>query len=116
LGDYALMMWIGALTGLRWGEVAGLRVGSVDLLLRELAVVEQRTRDLEDDDVTGTPKSAAGRRSLRVDPALADMISEHLAGRRLTGADGDAFFFVRDMAGKPLNYSHWRQRVSNPRL
>jgi integrase len=32
LEAYALMMWVGVLTGLRWAEVAGLRVGSVDLL------------------------------------------------------------------------------------
>jgi integrase len=55
LGPYALMMWIGVLTGLRWAEVAGLRVGSVDLLRGELRVVEQRTRDLLGEGVTDEP-------------------------------------------------------------
>ena len=31
---YRAMVWIGAVLGLRWSEVAGLRVGNVDLLRR----------------------------------------------------------------------------------
>jgi integrase len=113
LGPYALMMWIGVLTGLRWGEVAGLRVGSVDLLRGQLRVVEQRTRDLLGEGVTDEPKSRAGVRPLGIETALVGMISEHLAGRGLTGADADALVFVAERGG-PLNYSHWRQRVWNP--
>jgi hypothetical protein len=41
------------------------------------------------------------------------MLSEHLASRGLTGADADALVFVAER-GRPLNYSHWRQRVWTP--
>jgi integrase len=84
----------------------------VDLLRGELRVIEQRTRDLEGEGVTAEPKSEAGVRPLRLDPALVAMFSEHLARRGLTGADSDALVFVARRGG-PLNYSHWRQRVWN---
>jgi integrase len=113
LGPHALMMWIGVLTGLRWGEVAGLRVGSVDLLRGELRVVEQRTRDLLGEGVTDEPKSRAGVRPLGIEAVLVGMISEHLARRGLTGADVNALVFVAERGG-PLNYSHWRQRIWSP--
>jgi integrase len=72
--DSSLWPFIGfvgpEITGLRWGEVAGLRVGSVDLLRGELRVIEQRTRDVEDDEVTAEPKSSAGVRTLSVPLAV----------------------------------------------
>ncbi len=107
------MMWIAVLTGLRWGEVAGLRVGSVDLLRGELQVVEQRTRDLPGEDVNDEPKSRAGVRPLGIEAELIEMISSHLAARGPTGAEADTLVFVADRGG-PLNYSHWRQRIWNP--
>jgi integrase len=106
LGPYGLMVWVGVITGLRWGEVTGLRVGSVDLLRGELKVVEQRTRDLEGDEVTAEPKSAAGVGTLSVPASLVAMVSEHLAGRGLTGADPDALIFVGLRSDGPLNYSN----------
>lgn len=113
LGEYAPMLWVGVLLGLRWGEVAGLRVGSVDLLRGELSVTEQRTRDLGDDGETAQPKSAAGRRTMAIPDGLGALLSEHMARRGLTGADTDALLFV-GKGGGPLNYSHWRQRVWQP--
>ncbi len=42
------MLWMGVLTGLRWAEVAGLQVGSLQLLKGNLFITEQRTRDLDE--------------------------------------------------------------------
>lgn len=39
---YASMVWLGALLGLCWGEVAGLKVGNLDILRGMLLVTEQR--------------------------------------------------------------------------
>ncbi|MBO0691611.1 MAG: site-specific integrase [Acidimicrobiaceae bacterium] len=113
LGPYGLMVWTAVITGLRWGEVAGLRVGSVDVMRSELKVIEQRTRDLEGDRVTAQPKSKAGVRTLSIPTGLAGMFSEHLAARGLTGADAGELVFVAERGG-PLNYSHWRQRIWLP--
>ncbi len=38
VGKYEAMVWLGAVIGLRWSEVAGLRIGSVDPLRRTLTV------------------------------------------------------------------------------
>ena len=113
LGGYAPMLWVGVLLGLRRGEVAGLRVGSADLLRGVLSVTEQRTRDLGDDAATAEPKSAAGRRSMAIPAGLAAVLSEHIARRGPTGADSHALLFTAK-GGRPLNYSHWRQRVWEP--
>lgn len=114
LGPYGLMVWVAVLTGLRWGEVAGLRVGSLDLLRHELRVVEQRTRDLHGDAITASPKSAAGVRTLSIPAGLSDTFGAHLAERGVTAADPDALVFVGARGGRPLNYPNFRQRVWQP--
>jgi integrase len=40
VGELGLMVYLGAIEGLRWGGVAGLRVGQVDLEARTVAVTE----------------------------------------------------------------------------
>jgi len=45
--EYRPMVWLGAFLGLRWSEVAGLRVGQLDLLRRTVSVAEDVTRDGE---------------------------------------------------------------------
>jgi integrase len=108
--DYAPMVYLGAMLGLRWGEVAGLRVGRVDFLASTVEVAEQATRGEHGRAVLGPPKSQAGRRVLSSPRELLDMLSVHLARRGLTGADVDAFLFTSPNGG-PLDYSHWRRRV-----
>ncbi|HZM57693.1 MAG TPA: hypothetical protein VFC03_21990 [Acidimicrobiales bacterium] len=67
---YAPMVWVGALLGLRWGEVAALRIGSLDLLARTLTVTETVTRDEHGRPILGPPKSEAGVRLLSMPQAL----------------------------------------------
>ncbi len=107
------MVWVGAVTGLRWGEVAGLRVGRVDLLRRTISVAEQVTRGTGGRPVVTAPKSSAGRRELTVPAALAEVLSAHLISRGITGADSDAFVFAAT-EGRPLDYANWRRRVWLP--
>jgi integrase len=45
---YGAMAYVGSVLGLRWGEVAGLRVGRLDFLNRTVTVAEQRTRGARD--------------------------------------------------------------------
>ena len=107
------MVYLGAVLGLRWGECAGLRVGRVDFLRGVLSVVEQLTRGPGGVMVLGPPKSQAGRRTLTVPPALLELLSDQLARRSLTGAEGDAFVFVAP-GGTPLDYAHFRHRAWLP--
>jgi integrase len=108
--DFAPMAYLGAALGLRWGEVAGLRVGRLDLLRETVSIEEQITRGERGRHVIGAPKSRAGRRTLTMPRALVAILAEHLARRGLTGADGDALLFVGSEGG-PLRYERWRRRI-----
>jgi integrase len=107
------MPYLGAVLGMRWAEVAGLRVGSLDFLRFTIAIVRQWTRGRDGEMVSQDPKSRAGRRVLTVPDWLMAMLAAHLAARGLTAPDLDAFVFVGP-GDKPLHYSNWRQRVWLP--
>jgi integrase len=104
LGDHGPMVWLGAVLGLRWGEVAGLRVGDLDILGGQVSVTGQLGRDR----VRSAPKSTAGLRTLAAPRWLLDMLAAHLAVRGLSAADADALVFV-NRSGGPLNYTAWRR-------
>jgi integrase len=112
--EFAPMIWIGALLGLRWGEVAALHVADVDLLARELHVRHTITRDATGATTIGEPKSA-GTRTLTIPGPLAQVLAAHLAAARLTAADADALLFP-DSRGGPLIASNWRRRVWLPAM
>lgn len=111
--DYELMVWLGAVLGLRWGECAGLRIGRIDFLNRQLTVAEQATRIAHGRITFGPPKSNAGRRSMSVPADLIGVLAGHLATRGLSAADEDALVFVSP-EGDVIDYAHWRQRVWLP--
>src|SRR5438132_11293634 len=69
--EYRPMVWLGAFLGLRWSEVAGLRVGQLDLLRRTVSVAEAVTRDGKGRTVFTAPKSTAGNRTLAMPAARA---------------------------------------------
>lgn len=73
--EYQPIVFVSSILGLRWSEVAGLRVGSIDSLRRTLtieAVVRGRL-------MLAPPKSRASVRTLTVPPGLVEMLAEHLA-------------------------------------
>jgi integrase len=106
---YRPMVWLGAVLGLRWGEVAGLTVGSLDFLRGTVTVSEQLGRDRK----LGPPKSASGCRTLSLPRALANLLSAHLATMCVTATDAKRLVF-QSPEGSPLDYSRWRQRVWTP--
>jgi integrase len=102
------MAYVGATLGLRWGEVAGLRIGRLDLLRNEIKVVEQVVRGRGGRSTLGPPKSHAGRRTMTMPVWLSEMLAEHLRSRGLTAADADRFLFEWPSGGH-LTYSTWRK-------
>jgi integrase len=102
--EYAPMVWIGAVLGLRWGEVAGLRVGSIDFLRGHLVVTET-VGEASGVIHTGPPKSTASRRQLPVPATLVDVLAEHLAKTGLTATDSDRYLFPAPMGG-PRGHPH----------
>lgn len=109
---YRLMVWIAAMLGLRWGEVAGLKVRSVDLLAGRLVVAEALSRDGRGRSRVGLPKSRASTRAIALPRALISAIAAHLAASGLSAADADTYLF--ESRSGPLDYSHFRQRVWLP--
>jgi integrase len=113
VGELGPMVYLGAVEGLRWGEVAGLRVGQVDVAARTVAVVETIVRGRKGAVGVGEPKSDAGRRTLPIPAVLADMLSDHMAAVGLTPLDREALLF-RSPGGGPLRYTNWLRRSWYP--
>ncbi len=87
------------LTGMRWGELAGLKVSALDLLRRRLEVVRVMTR-YGPKEYTKT----RDRRTLPIPVVLVDTLAAHLVGHQ----SELVFHLAR---GGPLNYSAWRRNV-----
>lgn len=109
---YRPMVWLGALLGLRWSEVIGLRTGRVDLEDGTLTVAESITRGVGGHLVTGPPKSAAGHRTVSLPPTIAELLAQHLAVFGSTTGQ-DALVFT-NAEGGPIRYDNWRRRVWLP--
>ena len=107
--DYAPLVYLGAVLGLRWGECAGLRVGRIDFDRSTLTVAEQITRGEHGEPRSGPPKSGAGNRTLSVPAPLVDLLAAHLTRRGLTSADTDEFVLAMPEGG-PLVYQNFRNR------
>lgn len=78
--QYRLVVLVLSYCGLRWSELAALRVARVDLLRRRLEVAEAVTEINGGKAVWGTPKNHE-RRSVPIPRLVADELAAHLAGR-----------------------------------
>jgi integrase len=112
-GRYRAMIWLGAVLGWRWEEVAGLRVGALDLLGSTITVAETVIRDSKGAPVMSRPKSQASARTVAAPLVLVEILAEHLAARDLTAADSNRLVFEAP-GGGPLRYSNWLRRVWRP--
>jgi len=110
VGKLGPMVYLGAIGGLRWGEVAGLRVGHLDVTARTVSVADTVVRGRRGAVGFGQPKSAAGRRTLALPGDLVDMLVKHMAERALATSESDALLFTAPDGGV-LRYSNWLRRV-----
>ena len=88
-----------AYTGVRFGEMAALRVKRLDLVRRRAAIVESVTPVLGKGLVWGTPKTH-GRREVPIPAFLADELEQQVVGK---GPDELVFAGLRN--GQPLRVS-----------
>jgi integrase len=102
-GEYRALVFVLAFCGLRWGEVAGLKVGRLDLLRRRLTVAETLS-EVGGRLVWGVPKNHQTR-SVPLPGFLADLLAEVVAGK----APGDLVFTT--WRGKPLRNLNFRRDV-----
>jgi integrase len=108
--EYRPAVYLAGVLGLRWSEVAGLRVGRIDFLRRTLAVVET-CAEVAGRVAFADVKSPSSRRTLEVPPFLLAMLSEHLARR---GRPRPGELVLTAPKGGPLRRSTFRTRVFNP--
>ncbi|MGO8848706.1 tyrosine-type recombinase/integrase, partial [Mycobacterium sp.] len=94
-----------AYTGLRWGEMAALRVMDFDMLRRRVNISRSVTES--GGLVWSTPKTWE-RRSVPFPAALADELSALMVGK------GREDLVFTDMRGGVLRNSNWRARVLEP--
>lgn len=97
--DGARRMTVVALsTGLRRGELLGLRWEDIDLLERRLHVRQAFVRG----EMT-TPKSKAGRRVIQLGPRAVEALEEQFKASNYT--TGDSIVFCHEALGTPLDPS-----------
>jgi integrase len=106
--NYAPLIHLLALTGLRVSEALALRWGDVDLLEAELHVRASLTRS----GALSEPKTEAGVRTVPLAPGLVDL----LLGLKREDARDDEFVFVSRRGGKPISYFNFRRRGFEPAL
>lgn len=92
-------------TGLRWGEMAALRVCDFDMLRRRVNVSRSVT---ESGGLVWTPGKTHERRSVPFPAVLADELSTLIVGK------GREALVFTDMRGGVLRNSNWRARVFAP--
>ncbi|MBK5266261.1 MAG: site-specific integrase, partial [Acidimicrobiia bacterium] len=75
---YGSLAIVAAYTGLRWGELAGLRVADVNMLRRRLTVSSALIEASGQQPSLGTPKSAASERTITLPHVVVETLTHHL--------------------------------------
>ena len=104
------LVFTAAYSGLRWGELAGLRRDDVDLRAGTLKVT-RKLGEVNGKLSFGAPKSAAGRRTIGVPSFVVRSLDLHMALYAEPGGDGLVFPAVE---GGPMRRSNFRRRVWEP--
>jgi integrase len=107
---FRALVLVAAYTGLRWGELAGLRVRRVDLLHRQITVAEQLL-EVRGRLAFGPTKTGAGRWTVTLPMVAAEALAEHLSVDAEAGPDGLVFPAER---GGPIRRSNVTRRVWIP--
>ncbi len=114
---FRVLVLAAAYTGLRWGELAGLRRSRVDLLHGTLTVVEQLT-EVRGRLAFGPPKTEPSRRRIKLSGFLVKLLDEQLAERAQPSTDGLVFATRNGEAMRRNNFrrTYWLPAVSEAGL
>lgn len=105
---YRAMVLSAAYTGLRFGELAALRIERFDALRKTLRV-EESLSEVRGEFAFKSPKSNASRRSVSVPSFVVDELAQHIAQH----ADGSGLVFSAPSGG-PIRRTNFRRRVWLP--
>ena len=110
-GDYYAMVYLAGVCGLRFGEVAGLRLGRIDFLQKRLSIEETRSQ------IGGfsTPKTKASRRTIPLPAVVVEILASHVASKGLKAQDAEALVFTSPRGG-PLQAANWHKRTWAPAI
>ena len=103
---YRALVLVAAFSGLRRGELFGLRREHVEVESRSLLVEQQRQQLADGAHIVGPPKSEAGRRVVALPKEAFEPLVEHLA--RFVDPEQWAWVFTGDKGG-PLREAVWQQ-------
>jgi integrase len=100
-------------TGLRTGELCGLRVADLHLGDRPTLTVRESIRRAQGGQPSGPgdPKSAAGRRTIALDDHTASVLAAQVKGKKPTD-----HVFVHPATGEFFRADAWRKRCWEPTL
>jgi integrase len=104
------LVFTAAYSGLRWGELAGLRRNDVDLTTGTISIT-RKLAEVNGQLSFSRPKSAAGRRTIGIPSFVARALAVHIDLYALPGDDGLVF---PSADGEPLRRSNFRRRVWEP--
>jgi integrase len=107
--NYAPLIHLLALTGMRVSEALALQWGDIDLVAGEIRLTHSLSRVTKELDA---PKTRAGVRTIPLGPGLVDRL---LTIKPLDAAD-DHFVFASDAGGRPIQYWNFRDRGWVPAL
>jgi integrase len=104
-----LLVRLAAWSGLRAGELAGLRVNRVDVLRSRVTVAETVVDMGKDGLQAGTPKTQKSGRTVPIPPALARQVAAHIEAAGLGPDD-----YVFGVAGEPHDHDEFYRHVFVP--
>ncbi|MDH3261960.1 MAG: site-specific integrase [Acidimicrobiia bacterium] len=106
---YRNLVLTAAYTGLRFGELAGLRVGRLNMLART-ATVAETCSEVGGQIIFGEPKTSASRRTITLPRFLVESLAEHPA----TQPTGPSDLVFHAPEGGPLHRTTFRERFWLP--
>jgi integrase len=105
---YRALVLLGTFGSLRWGELAALRRGDIDLEACTVRVARQLTETISGARSFGPPKSDAGVRLVPFPDVIAADLRWHL---NCFAQDGDDALVFTSPAGTPLRHSNFYRRA-----
>ena len=106
--EYSTIVYVLAYGGLRWGEMAALRRGRVDVLRRRLDIKEALS-EISGRVNFGSTKTYEAR-TVHLPASVAEMLGRHM---ETVPHDPEALVFTAPQGG-PLRYSNFRKAVWDP--
>jgi len=109
-----VLMYMFLATGIRYSELAGLKVKDVSIFSKNPELrVERSLHNTSKGMKYESTKTSAGRRSFSLSPYQVKILASHITTMGKTIDDGEDPLFVSPK-GKYLNYSNFRNRVFLP--